>query len=116
MTKEIRLYKKELGILLDENSSETDWAGIKEDLIIRIGFYKHERLVHLIVTMSVAMMTVVSFCAVSAAETVSVQFIILTGLLLFLTAAYLIHYFKLENAVQDLYRYYYKIAEKAAQL
>lgn len=114
MTKEIRLYKKELDRLFSENRSDTDWERVKRDLEVRISFYKHERLVHLIVTMSVALMTVVSFAAVSL--TVSVQFIALTGLLLGLTAAYLIYYFRLENAVQGIYRYYYNIAEKAAAL
>ncbi len=78
-------------------------------LLIRIKFYQHERLVHLIVTMSFALMTVISFVMLMAGSTFS---LLLSLLFLGLTIPYIVHYYFLENSVQMLYKLYYEAAAK----
>lgn len=80
-----------------------------EMLLTRIKFYQHERLIHLIVTMTFAIMTVISFfMLVTAGGTAA---ILLSLLFLGLTIPYVMHYYFLENSVQELYRLYYEAKE-----
>ncbi|MBQ8903727.1 MAG: hypothetical protein IJY73_05470 [Oscillospiraceae bacterium] len=80
-----------------------------ENLLIRIKFYQHERLIHLIVTMTFAIMTVLSFfMLVTEGGEASV---ILSILFLCLTVPYVMHYYFLENSVQALYKLYYEAKE-----
>ncbi|HPT69743.1 MAG TPA: hypothetical protein PKW50_06310 [Syntrophomonas sp.] len=72
-------------------------AGIIEDR----KYFQHERLIHLIVTMTVSMILIfVFYIFISLQNTL---FGILFLLLLMLDIAYLIHYFRLENGVQKLW-------------
>ncbi len=81
-----------------------------EKMLIRIKFYQHERLIHLIVTMTFAVMTVVSvFMLVTAG---GIGAVLLTLLFLGLTIPYVMHYYFLENSVQRLYKMYYEVAER----
>lgn len=115
MTKEIREYKKTLDTLLLENKPDTDWLHTERELLWRIQFYQHERLVHLIVSMTVAVATVMSFMSmilISQSGSVTIPHIALTILFLGLLAPYLGYYYLLENAVQTIYVYYYRVHEK----
>lgn len=81
----------------------------KAELLVQIGFFQHERLIHLIVTVLFALMTIlVFFLAVTS-------FSLWTGVLLLLLMALLIpyirHYWLLENGTQKLYQYYDKLEE-----
>ena len=67
----------------------------------QIQWMQHERLVHLIVTLFVCLFTMIIFCF-SVMQT-SVPAIILFVVLLILSGAYLIHYYRLENGVQKWY-------------
>lgn len=80
-----------------------------ELLLIRIKFYQHERLIHLIVTMTFAAMTVLSFSMLMAGNSFS---LLLSLLFLGLTIPYVIHYYFLENSVQSLYKMYYEAAAR----
>ena len=121
MTKEIKTRKTELSRLLSKNSPDTDWSREAENLLIQIKFFQHERLVHLIVTMTMCLLTVITVCALFLSggapvwSGLSVAFMLLFVLFLGLTAAYLIHYYKLENGVQELYGYYNRSRERADQ-
>lgn len=80
-----------------------------EMLLTRIKFYQHERLIHLIVTMTFAVMTVISFfMLVTDGGTAAV---LLSLLFLGLTVPYVAHYYFLENSVQALYKLYYEAKE-----
>ena len=79
------------------------------ELLTRIGFYQHERLIHLIVTMSFAIMTVISFFML--VQSGSITALLLSLLFLALVIPYIYHYYFLENSVQELYRLYYKTQE-----
>jgi Ca2+/Na+ antiporter len=67
----------------------------------QIQWMQHERLVHLIVMLFVCLFTLIIFGF--AVIRTSVPFIILFVILLALSVAYIIHYFRLENGVQKWY-------------
>lgn len=108
MKSEIAEYKKLVKKTIEESSPETDWEQFCEDLYTRIGFYQHERLVHLIVTMTFAVMTVL--CLVFSGGEPNI-IMLLGGLFLLLEIPYIWHYYFLENSVQELYTLYYKAKE-----
>jgi hypothetical protein len=112
MNKQLQKLKKELDELL--LSEAADWRAESEALLIKIKFFQHERLIHLIVTMTMSLLTLITTGILFTVDgDVLVAIMLLFGLLLILTASYLSHYFKLENHVQSLYGYYYKLQEKA---
>lgn len=113
MTKDIRNYKARVNELLEKDDPSTDWDVLSAELLAKIGFYQHERIVHLIVTMTVAVLSVMSICVTFVAETVTVPHMVLIALFLILVAPYIVYYFTLENAVQDIYQYYDRVREKA---
>jgi protein-S-isoprenylcysteine O-methyltransferase Ste14 len=85
---EKKLDEKELREILAYHDKQIQWM-------------QHERLVHLIVMLFVCLFTLLSF-GLSIIRT-STPSIILSVLLLVLSVAYIIHYFRLENGVQKWY-------------
>ena len=77
---------------------------LRDDLLIQIGFFQHERLIHLIVTLSFAVLTILSVYILILS--MSVPTVLLTVLLAIMLIAYIKHYYVLENGVQRLYRIY----------
>jgi len=67
----------------------------------QIKWIQHERLVHLIVMLFVCLFTMMIFGFAVIRPSLSV--ILLFVILLILSAAYLLHYFRLENGVQKWY-------------
>lgn len=67
-----------------------------------IEFFQHERLVHLIVTMTFALLTVISL-SLAFSEPYTLPLFVL---FLALEIPYVVHYYKLENGVQKLQRLY----------
>jgi len=117
MVKEIKKCKAALDTLLAEDDASTDWEKQAGALLVKIGFFQHERLIHLIVTMTMSLLTVITVCAaILVGEALVIPFALLFVLFLSLTAAYLSHYYKLENSVQELYQYYYKLQEKCEKV
>lgn len=107
MKSEISDYKREIKQKLADNDISADLA---EELLTRIGFYQHERLVHLIVTMTFAIMTVLSFFMLAGGATLLT--VGLSLLFLALTIPYVWHYYFLENSVQELYTLYYEVEKR----
>ena len=79
------------------------------ELLVQIEFFQHERLVHLIVTITFALLTMLSVLGFLAL--VQPGILVLTILLLVLLVPYVRHYYILENGVQKLYTYYDKLVE-----
>ncbi len=81
----------------------------KAELLVQIGFFQHERLIHLIVTVLFALMTILVFLVAVT------NFALWTGVLLLLLFVLLIpyikHYWLLENGTQKLYQYYDELEE-----
>ena len=70
----------------------------------QIGFLQHERLVHLIVLMFIALFSLISLSLFLILDLF--VFILLFALLLILTIFYIFHYYKLENTVIEWYFVY----------
>jgi len=83
---------------------DTDKSNLLKDLLIQISFFQHERLIHLLVTLTFSLLTVAGIVTSVFVQTFSV--LILTILFLILLVPYVIHYYFLENGVQKLYTYY----------
>lgn len=86
------------------NKNEID----SEDMLIKINFFQHERLIHLIITLFYVIMFLIFLILVS----LSYIFIIPAFILLIFVIFYIIHYFRLENGVQSLYFLYDEIKNK----
>ena len=77
---------------------------LRKQALVQIGFFQHERFIHLIVTMTFALMTVITLMAICM--TGYLPLVTLMLLLLVLLVPYIRHYYILENGTQTLYRYY----------
>ena len=76
--------------------------------LIKIGFFQHERLIHLIVTVFYTLF-VIFFLFLSS---INFLYIIPTFILIIFLIFYVLHYFFLENNVQYLYKQYDSIVKK----
>ena len=103
MKNEIKEYKEYIN--KQASDTDTDKKKLAEELLVRIGFYQHERLIHLIVTMSFGVFFLLSLILVS----IKVYFLALSVLLLVLLVPYIGHYYFLENSTQELYKVYYSL-------
>ncbi|MDE7222478.1 MAG: hypothetical protein K2O34_01695 [Acetatifactor sp.] len=81
-----------------------------DSLLIQIQFFQHERLVHLIVTVTFAILTIVSVLGCVLAPQLSL--FALVALLLVLLVPYVRHYYILENGVQKLYICYDRLTDR----
>jgi hypothetical protein len=94
---EKKLDEEKLRELLAYHDKQTQWM-------------QHERLIHLIVMLFVCLFMLLSF-GFTILRT-SAPAIILSVLLLILSVAYIIHYYRLENGVQRLYLLSNQIRER----
>ena len=99
--------------LLAEGGEDVDWGRACEDLLTQIGFFQHERLIHLLVTLAFALM--VCACALVTILTYNMVSCLLMGLLTILLVPYVVHYYFLENETQKLYAQYDRLLAKARQ-
>lgn len=101
MTDFLDKWTKEIELILKHTEKGINWKRVLEDHRTMIGFLQHERLIHLMVTLAVAGMFLVTvlFSLVLKSVLLGLVGLLLVGLLL----PYIWHYFKLENGVQRLY-------------
>ncbi len=107
MGKRLKDYLKKMEHMEMENMTEEEKEKVMKDLLIQIGFFQHERLIHLIVTVIFALLTMLSILGAAFLQQISM--FLLTILFLVLLAPYIMHYYLLENGVQKLYTYYDKL-------
>ncbi len=74
------------------------------ELNLKISYFQYERLIHLLVTISFAIFTIIFLILGMISYLFLIPFFILIIFLIF----YIIHYFFLENKVQYLYHIYDK--------
>lgn len=79
----------------------------------QIAWMQHERLVHLVTMLFVCLFFFLSFGVTMTYLTL--PYILLTALLLILSAAYILHYYRLENSIQRWYVLSNKIRENLLQ-
>ena len=110
MRKRLMTYRKRIDELLDEENALLDWDDIIEEHLAQISFFQHERLIHLLVTLAFAVMTLGA--AVAAALAPQPLTAALLMLLLVLLVPYIVHYYFLENETQKLYAQYDRLLER----
>ncbi len=91
-------------------------GAVCRELLIQISFFQHERLIHLIVTVLFALLTIMTlFACLLILQPV---LFVLELLFFVLLIPYISHYYLLENGTQKLYEYYdalYRMDQKTAQ-
>ena len=107
MTKQIRAYLEFLEHFFSLEHDEAELLKMRGELLQRIAFYSHERLVHLIVTMSFGVFFLLAL--LMWFMTGNMGLMALTVLFLILLIPYIKHYYFLENSVQKMYLYYFKV-------
>ncbi len=119
MKNRILTYRKYIDSLL-QSQEDCDWRYIKQEHLTQLTFFQHERLVHLIVTITFAILELLSVCAyvvVGALDSsLSFPLLILSLVILILLVPYIKHYYLLENEVQKMYTQYDRICEKERKL
>ena len=102
MEEQAALWEKNSG----QGMSEQEKKQMLDDMLIQIGFFQHERLIHLIVTVTFALLTIIAIMGTLIVPQPALFALVL--LLLVLLIPYIRHYYILENGVQKLYQYYDK--------
>lgn len=84
---------------------------ILREMLVQIKFFQHERLIHLIVTVLFAFLTIFTIACSCFLNNPSygIPFCLLSVLCLALLVPYIHHYYVLENGVQKLYEIYDEI-------
>lgn len=81
-----------------------------EELKIKISFFSHERLIHLLITLFFALISII-FTGICLSYFNYFIYAILL-ILYVMDIFYIIHYYRLENGVQYLYKLYDKMNKK----
>lgn len=106
-------YMKDYINKIDEiikKESVKDLDNIIEEHLIKIKFFMHERLIHLLVTILFALMTTMVF--LYTLNNMSIGLFLLLLLFVLLLVPYIFHYYFLENSVQHMYKQYDLLKEK----
>lgn len=111
MADRIRQYLAYVDKLLETEEDSVNWEEEMKKHLVQIAFFAHERFIHLIVTITFALLTVMVF--LYTFSNFSIPLMLLIVMLLVLMVPYIKHYFLLENSVQDMYGQYDKMQEKA---
>jgi hypothetical protein len=110
MEKRILTYRKYIDSILSDGAKETaqyteeDWQRTAQEHLVQVGFFQHERLVHLIVTVTFALLEMLSISLTVLCFNPFVG--IMAVLILILLVPYVRHYYILENEVQKMYYQY----------
>jgi len=108
MEERILTYRKYMDELLQKE--EAPWEQVLDEHLVQIGFFQHERLVHLIVTITFALMEMLALFMTLVAFSVAV--LLLDVLILVLLVPYIRHYYILENETQKMYKQYDVLLKK----
>ncbi len=108
MKKRILAYLDYIDRLLLEN--EADWEDEIKKHLVQIGFFAHERLVHLIVMVLFAIGTIMSILYLNYSGDLIIFALVVA--LMVLLIPYVMHYYLLENSVQKMYVQYDKMINK----
>lgn len=110
MKKRILAYRNRIDQLLKECSMDTDWEEVLQEHLIQIGFFQHERFVHLLVTVTFALLEFITVGIFLITENISV--LLLCAVVLCLLVPYIAHYYLLENETQKMYNQYDEVLIK----
>lgn len=89
---------------------QADLDKLMKNHMVQIGFFMHERLIHLIVTVLFALGTFLTIFTYLLVENMGLLFLAL--LLIVLLVPYIKHYYLLENGVQKMYKQYDRLLDE----
>ena len=104
MEKRLKDYLAYMADFVNNEHSDEEYLRGYKDLMIQISFFQHERFIHLIVTVTFAILSLMGILA--SLFYPQIPLLILTLLFIILLVPYVRHYYILENGVQELYRRY----------
>ncbi|MCM1120543.1 MAG: hypothetical protein NC543_14420 [bacterium] len=118
MERRLKSYLAQMSELLERDGlAGLDGARrrqIADGMLVQIYFFQHERLVHLIVTVTFAILTILSILGCVLCPQPSL--FMLAALLLVLLVPYIRHYYILENGVQKLYTLYDRLVDTGVKV
>ena len=113
MYKHLLNHEKYILKILQEENIE-NLGEITEFHLNQISFFQHERLIHLIVTMSMGIILVGVLAGAIISQN---QFMYLAVVVIIITEGFYIrHYYRMENGVQRLYEQYNLLREKREEI
>jgi ABC-type multidrug transport system fused ATPase/permease subunit len=104
MKKRMVEYSKYAESIINKDLDHEEREIIRQEMLIQISFFQHERLIHLMVTLSFAILSMITLICVLISDNPFLSVLLL--LLLLMLFPYVNHYFRLEWGVQKLYTYY----------
>lgn len=104
MKNRILSYMEYVDKILEKNETGLTYEVIIQEHLVQIQFFSHERLIHLLVTITFALLTFGTFFLLILSF--SPGLICLLVALFILLIPYIMHYYLLENGVQKMYRQY----------
>ena len=109
MKKRIQSYMAYMDQQLEHNESGLSYEELCIQHEKQLAYFMHERLVHLLVTLTFAILAFVTFFM--AVMNFSIGMIVLFFAFLILLIPYIMHYYLLENSVQYMYRQYDRLQQ-----
>jgi hypothetical protein len=97
-------YMDYIDRVLKNNDTGFSYEQLLDEHKVQLSFFIHERLVHLLVTLTFALLAFGTFF-ITMME-FSLGLVLLLVLFLVLLVPYILHYYLLENGVQKMYRQY----------
>ena len=113
MKKRILAYLEKIDQLLKHPPLAVNYEDEVKKHLVQIGFFMHERLVHLIVTVLFAILAVgvALYCVADP----GIPMFLLFAALLVLLVPYIMHYYLLENGVQKMYEQYDELLARSEE-
>ena len=105
MGKYIKAYLAEVEAFLEgiKDRSADEIITFLDEFEMKISYFQHERLIHLLVTLTFAILQIFTIFAIFVLPyPASLIFAIMTVLILCLLTGYIFHYYLLENSVQKM--------------
>ena len=109
MKKRIQSYMAYMDQQLEHNESGLSYEELCIEHEKQLAYFMHERLVHLLVALTFAILAFVTFFM--AVMNFSIGMIVLFFAFLILLIPYIMHYHLLENSVQYMYRQYDRLQQ-----
>ena len=101
-----KMIKEYINFIEEKINTKKIDKSLVEDLLVKISFFQHERIVHFLVTMLVGLITVILLVVNLFIENIFI--LILLFIFICLLIPYIFHYYFLENNIQKLYTLYKK--------
>ncbi len=103
-------HEKIIQQALSNKKGRIDWPRLQQKHLAKTKLLQHERLIHLLVTLSFGSFSLLSFFAFLLLD--RIEIVIPAIVFLVTTLVYVIHYYRLENATLRWYKLTDKLADK----